>query len=259
MAPGAVLVTGATAGIGREFCRQLAGRGHDLIAVARDAVRLREVAGELERAHGVSVTVLPADLTRDDELDRVVERIAERPELALLVNNAGFGTTGGLASAPPEQQERMLRLHVLAPMRLTRAALPGLLGRGRGGVINVSSIASFLYGAGTVNYCASKAYLRIFSEGLAAELAGSGLRIQALCPGFTRTEFHQRMGPGAGDRPRLLCMSAESVVGTSLRQFDRGGPVVCVPGLRYRLLLAGLDLVPRRWLGRFTGRRQRSV
>jgi uncharacterized protein len=259
MPPGAALVTGATAGIGREFCRQLAGRGHDLVAVARDAVRLREVATELERAHGVSVTVLPADLTHDDDVGRVVERIEELPGLSLLVNNAGFGTTGSLASAPPEQQERMLRLHVLAPMRLTRAALPGLLGRGRGGVINVSSIASFLYGAGTVNYCASKAYLRIFSEGLAAELAGSGVRIQALCPGFTRTEFHQRMGPVAGDRPRLLWMSAESVVGASLRHFDRDGPVVCVPGVRYRVLLAGLHLVPRRWLGRFTGRRQRRV
>ena len=238
MAPGTALVTGATAGIGREFCRQLAERGYDLLAVARDGDRLGELADELHRAHGVAVEPLPADLTRDDAVDRVIERIEGCPELSLLVNNAGFGTTGHFASVPAEQQDRMVRLHVLAPMRLTRAALPGLLARGRGGVINVSSIASFLYGAGTVNYCATKAYLTTFSEGLGAELRGTAVRVQALCPGFTRTEFHQRMGPGAGDRPELLWMSARSVVSTSLRQLERGGAVVCIPGLRYRLLLS---------------------
>jgi uncharacterized protein len=259
MSRGTALVTGATAGIGREFCRQLAARGHDLVVVARDGGRLREVADELERAHGVAVSVLVADLTRDADVDRVVSRIAELNDLALLVNNAGFGTTGTLATADAHEQEGMLRLHVLTPMRLTRAALPGLLRRASGGVINVSSVASFLYGAGTVNYAASKAYLRTFSEGLAVELAGSGVTVQALCPGFTRTEFHQRMGPDAGTRPRLLWMSAEAVVQTSLRDFDRGGPVVCVPGLRYRLLLGALHFVPRRFLGRLTRRRLRKV
>ena len=106
-----------------------------------------------------------------------------------------------------------------------------------------------------VNYCATKAYLTTFSEGLGAELRGTAVRVQALCPGFTRTEFHQRMGPGAGDRPELLWMSADSVVSASLRQLERGGAVVCIPGLRYRLLLAGLRLVPRRLIGRLTGRR----
>jgi uncharacterized protein len=259
MAPGAALVTGASAGIGREFCRQLGARGHDLVVVARDAQRLGELARELERSFGIAVRVVPADLARDDDVDRLVALIAGLPDLTLLVNNAGFGTTGTLATAPADRQERMLRLHVLAPMRLTRAALPGLLRRGSGGIINVSSVASFLYGAGTVNYCATKAYLRTFSEGLAVELTGTGVGVQALCPGFTRTEFHQRMGPGTGDRPRLLWMSAESVVRASLRQLDRRGPVICVPGLRYRLLLAALHLVPRRLLGRLTGRRARQV
>ena len=259
MTPGTALVTGATAGIGREFCRQLAARGHDLVLVARDGERLDTLAAELRREHGVSAQALPADLSRDDAVDRVATLIAETPDLSLLVNNAGFGTTGFLVSTPAAPQEQMLRLHVLAPMRLTRAALPGLIARRRGGVINVSSIASFFYGAGAVNYSATKAYLTTFSEGLGAELKGTGVRVQALCPGFTRTEFHQRMGPAAGDRPRFLWLSAESVVAASLRQLERGGPVICIPGLRYKLLVGALRLLPRRLLGSITGRRDQPV
>jgi short-subunit dehydrogenase len=259
MGRGTALVTGATAGIGREFCRQLAARGHGLILVARDADRLRALARELAQAHGIAAEPHPADLTLDGAVDGLIRRIEATADLTLLVNNAGFGTTGRLATAPADQQAGMVRLHALTPMRLTRAALPGMLARGRGGIINVSSVASFVYGAGTVNYNATKAYLTTFSEGLGVELRGTGVRVQALCPGFTRTEFHQRMGPGAGNRPRLMWMSAESVVSASLRQLDRAGPVVCVPGFRYRLLLAGLRLVPRRLIGRLTGRRAPRV
>jgi uncharacterized protein len=207
----------------------------------------------------VAAAVLAADLARDADVDRVVARIADTPALTLLVNNAGFGTTGSVANAPPEQQEAMLRLHVLAPMRLTRAALPGFLARRRGAIVNVSSIASFIYSAGSVNYCATKAYLTTFTEGLAAELSGTGVRAQALCPGFTRSEFHQRMGPGAGDRPRLMWMTAESVVRASLEQLARGGPVICVPGLRYKLVVALVRLLPRRAIGLVTGRGFRRV
>lgn len=253
---GAALVTGASAGIGREFCRQLAARGYDLIVVARDANRLDALANELGSAHGVRVEVLPADLTRDADVDRVAHRAATDPALAMLVNNAGFGTVGSLATAPPEQQEAMLRLHVLAPMRLTRAALPGMLSRRRGAIINVSSVAGFIYSPGNVNYCASKAYLTTFTEGLALELAGTGVAAQALCPGFTHTEFHQRMGPDSRRRPQFMWLTAEGVVRASLRQIERGGPVVCVPGLRYKVLVAIVGLLPRRAVGLLTGRRR---
>ncbi|HET7469956.1 MAG TPA: SDR family oxidoreductase [Gemmatimonadales bacterium] len=253
MAAGTALVTGASAGIGREFCRQLAARGLDLIVVARDAARLDTLADELGAAHGVRVEALPADLTRDADVNRVAERAANHPALTLVVNNAGFGTVGSLATAPPEQQEAMLRLHVLAPMRLTRAALPGMLSRRQGGIINVSSVAGFLYSPGNVNYCASKAYLTTFTEGLALELAGTGVTAQALCPGFTHTEFHQRMGPDSRRRPPFMWLTAEAVVRASLRQLDRGGPVVCVPGLRYKVLVALLRLLPRRAIGLLTG------
>lgn len=259
MAAGTALVTGASAGIGREFCRQLAARGHDLILVARDANRLRALGAELAAAHGVAAEPLAADLTRDEEVDRVVARLQGAPALTLLVNNAGFGTAGTLVSTDAEAQDRMLRLHVLAPMRLTRTVLPGLIQRGRGAIVNVSSIASFVYAAGSVNYCASKAYLRTFTEGLATELSGTGVQAQALCPGFTRTEFHQRIGPRAGDHRRFMWMTAESVVRTSLAQLDRRGPVVCIPGLGYRLLVGLIRLLPRRSLRLVTGRAYRRV
>ena len=157
----------------------------------------------------------------------------------------------------------MLRLHTLAPMRLTQAALSVLLNNRQGAIVNVSSVASFLYSAGSVNYCASKAYLTTFTEGLAAELRGTGVHAQALCPGFTRTEFHQRMtaggDPRAAGRPRLLWMTAESVVRASLRRLEHGGPVVCIPGLRYKLIIGLVRLLPRRAIGVMTGRRHRRV
>jgi short-subunit dehydrogenase len=274
---GTALITGATAGIGAAFARQLAARGYDLVLVARDQARLEALAAELGERHAVRAEVLAADLSGDEGVERVVGRIAALPSLALLVNNAGFGTAGPLATAPVEVQERMLRLHVLAPMRLTRAALPGLLARaalpgrperaalpGRlerpaAAVVNVSSVASFLYAAGSVNYCASKAYLTTFSEGLGAELAGTGVQVQALCPGFTRTEFHQRIGPAAGDHPDWMWLTADAVVRASLAQLDRRGPVVCVPGLHYKLLVAVVRLLPRRLIGVLTGRGYRRM
>jgi short-subunit dehydrogenase len=254
MGAGTALVTGASAGIGREFCRQLAGRGYDLVVVARDAARLQVLARELESRHRIGVEPLAADLAADAEVDRVAARIRGSGELTMLVNNAGFGTLGSLATAPPEQQERMVRLHVLAPMRLTQAALPGFLerARDRGAVVNVSSVASFIYSPGNVNYCATKAYLTTFSEGLATELRGTGVQVQALCPGFTRSEFHQRMGEDGGTRPWFMWLTAEEVVRASLRQLDRRGGVLCVPGLGYRLLVGLIRHLPRPLIGRLT-------
>jgi short-subunit dehydrogenase len=249
------VVTGASAGIGKEFSERLAARGYDLIVVARDAARLENLRQQLEGKHEVAVEVFPADLTIDTDVSLLAERLTRSPQLALLVNNAGFGSRGTLADASPALQEAMLRLHVVAPMRLTQAALPVLLQNRRGAIVNVSSMASFLYSAGNVNYCATKAYLTTFSEGLAAELAGTGIRVQALCPGFTHSEFHARMKADVGSLPRWMWMSAGSVVETSLRRLERGGPVVCVPGLRNKLMVSLLRLAPRRLIGRVTNLR----
>jgi short-subunit dehydrogenase len=247
------LVTGASAGIGREFCLQLAARGYDLLVAARDVPRLEALRRELEETAGIAVDVFPADLSLDDDVSRLVGLVAASPRLELLVNNAGFGTRGPLADASPSRQEAMLRLHTLAPMRLSQAALPVLLKKGRGAIVNVSSVASFVYSANNVNYCATKAYLTTFSEGLAEELRGSGVRVQALCPGFTHSEFHDRMQVDPRALPRWMWLSAEQVVKASLRNLRRGGPVVCVPGLRYKLMVMGIRHAPRRliaWVSR---------
>jgi uncharacterized protein len=255
---GLAVVTGASAGIGREFAGQLAKRGYDLLLVARDRDRLTGVADSLASTHGVGAEAFQADLSRDDDVTRLAERIAASPRLTLLVNNAGFGTRGRLAEVDPGRQVAMVRLHTLAPMRLTQAALPVMLRNRAGAVVNVSSVASFIYSAGNANYCATKAYLTTFSEGLAAELAGTGVRVQALCPGFTRTEFHSRMAEP--DRlPGFAWLSAEAVVEHSLRCLDRGGPTVCIPGLRFRIVVGIIRLTPRRLIGWITRRRYERV
>jgi uncharacterized protein len=254
------VVTGASAGIGKEFCERLARRGYDLIVVARDGNRLEALRQDLEPRHGIAVEVFPADLTIDTDVSLVAERLTRSAGLTLLVNNAGFGTRGALADASPALQEAMLRLHVVAPMRLTQAALPVLLRNGRGAIVNVSSMASFIYSPGNVNYCASKAYLTNFSEGLAAELAGTGIRVQALCPGFTHTEFHGRMQLDAATLPPpWMWTSAGKVVETSLRRLERGGGVICVPGLRNKLIVLLLRLIPRRLIGRLARLRETRV
>jgi len=255
------VVTGASGGIGREFCEQLAARGYDLLVVARDRSRLEALAADLGARRGVQVEVLAADLSRDSDIGRVAARLATEPRLALLVNNAGFGTRGHLADADPERQVAMLMLHVVAPMRLSQAVLPSLLRHRSGAIVNVSSLAGFIHSPGKTNYCATKAYLTTFSEGLAAEVAGSGVRVQALCPGFTRSEFHHRMQVDPGSRDGFRWMSAESVVRASLRSLARGGggggPVICVPGLANKVLVGLIRLTPRRvvgWLARVRAR-----
>ncbi|MBI3790732.1 MAG: SDR family NAD(P)-dependent oxidoreductase, partial [Gemmatimonadetes bacterium] len=188
------VVTGASAGLGKVFAQRLAAAGHDVALVARDAARLEALAAELSAAHGVAAEAWPADLAQAAQVDGLVARLRAHPRLAVLVNNAGFGTNGVLAKADPAGQEQMVAVHVMATSRLSQAALPGMLDRRRGTIINVSSVASFTATMGNVNYCATKAYIRVFSEALALECAGRGVTVQALCPGFTYSEFHDRVG-----------------------------------------------------------------
>ena len=254
---GLAVVTGASAGIGRAFAQRLAGRGYDLLLVARDRARLDALRAGLIERHGVAVECFPADLARDDEVTRLIERLRRAPALVLLVNNAGFGTSGLLVDIDPARQSEMLHLHVLAPMRLSQAVLPLFRHERGGAIINVASVAAFAVSAGHVNYCASKTYLLAFSDGLAAEVAGTGVRVQALCPGFTRSEFHARAELDDTAIPRWLWMSTDAVVEASLRQLERGGPVLCVPGFRYRLAVGLLRLLPRPLAVRLARRRAR--
>jgi uncharacterized protein len=232
-------ITGASSGIGEAYARALAAEGWDLVLIARRQQRLESLAQELRERHSVGVEVLVADLARQGDTERVAYRLGGMETLELLVNNAGFGLPGAFWELSPEGHRSMLDVHVLATVRLTRAAVPGMLARGRGAVVNVASIAAF-FAVGSTAYHASKAYLVAFSRGLSYELAGSGVRVQALCPGFTYTGFHDSdvyQGDERERTPRWMWMEAGPVVEESLRALGRNR-VVCVPGLRNRLLLA---------------------
>ena len=244
------VITGASAGIGKEFARQLAERGFDLLLVARDHERLKTLGAELTSAYGVETEAWPADLSRDDMMRTLAERIARDERVLLLVNNAGFGTKGKLATRPVAEQATMLELHVMAPMLLTRAVLPGMINRREGRIINVASVASFTASPGNVNYCATKAYERVFMEGLAMELQGTGVQVQALCPGFTHTEFHDRMQIDKSKGiPAWMWLNADRVVRESLDACFRDGPTVVIPGKRYKLIVMALRYMPM-WVRR---------
>lgn len=251
------LITGASAGIGRSFAESLARRGYDLVLVARSTDRIEALGRELTGRHQVSCETWTADISTDAGREEVAGRIAALPRLDLLVNNAGFATTGKLAKIDLGPQMEMLRLHVLAPMRLCRAALPRMIEHGAGGIINVSSIAGFLYGPGNVNYSASKAYLTSFSLGLDTEVSGSGVRVQALCPGFTHTEIHDEMPHVKRQVPSWLWMNSGRVAEISLRHLEAGGPVICVPGTRNRLIRRLLALLPHALRRRLAVRRKK--
>ncbi|MBI5576453.1 MAG: SDR family oxidoreductase [Deltaproteobacteria bacterium] len=232
------LVTGASSGIGAVYARRLAAEGYDLILVARRKDRLEKLAEELEANHGAAVEVLAADLTDDADLRKVEERIARAGELEFLVNNAGFGTRGLFFQAPVEEPDRMHRLHVIAAVRLCHAALSGMVARGKGTLVNVSSVAAFGQSHGNAGYCATKAWMNSFTEGLRLDLdaAGSPVKVQALCPGYTLTEFHDASGIGREHTPAAWWMSAEDVVDASLRGLSRGKLFV-VPGSLIRSLM----------------------
>src|SRR5574341_1532777 len=237
------LVTGASAGIGTAFAERLAHDGYDLVVVARSRERLDALAQRLHKEQHSTVEVLPADLTDSAQL-RVVEKFVEDADLDLLVNNAGFGTVGAFAELGVDKEEAEIRLNVVALVRLTRAALPAMIARGRGSIINVSSMAGLQPAPYNATYGATKAFVNSFTEALHEELRRTGVRVQALCPGFTRTEFQERAGVDVSDLPSFMWMQPEGVVAASLAGLRRG-EVVCVPGLGNRALAAVTGMIPR--------------
>jgi hypothetical protein len=247
---GCALVTGASAGLGREFAEQLAAEGHDLVLVARDRSRLRSVADELRTRHGVAVEVLPADLADRAELQRVADRVADQQRpVDLLVNNAGFGQRKDFLVNDVEEEQRAVDLMVGAVMVLSQAAGRAMRERRRGAILNVSSVAAF---TAMGHYSAIKSYVNVLSEGLATELSGYGVTVTAVCPGFTRTEFHDRAGMNMSRLPEALWLDAPTVVRESL-QAVRAGEVVAVPSLPYKGVVAVLRVAPRRVTRRVAG------
>ncbi len=235
------LVTGATAGIGWTYARKLAEQGHDVVLVARDAARLEQRADEL-RLLGVEAEALAAVLSDRDQVERVAQRLRDpdRP-VDLLVNNAGFGIRTPFTRSDVREEERMLDVLVRAVLVLSHSAANAMRERGHGAVVNVSSVAGF---AAMGSYSAAKAWVTTFSEALAQELSGSGVRVQALCPGFTRTEFHQRGGMRMRGMPDLAWLDADELVATSLRDLRRGR-VVSIPSARYKAVAAVLRFAPK--------------
>jgi short-subunit dehydrogenase len=224
------LVTGASAGLGVEFCRQLAERCDVIIAVARRGERLAQLAEELSGR--AEVHPVEADLTTVEGVARTMEALRQQGPVDYLVNNAGFGTFGAFPDLGIEGQREMVSLHIDASITLCRAAIPFMRERGRGHIINVSSVGAFLPSAGIAVYGASKAFLNFFSLALQAELEGTGIEVQALCPGYTHTDFHrdlERQGFSKGQVPQQMWMEAPDVVAASLAALG-SGRVLVVPG-----------------------------
>jgi short-subunit dehydrogenase len=247
------LITGATAGIGAAFARRLAADGFSLVLVARDGDRLDRAAGEHRRRYGVEVETLPADLSTDEGLSAVEERLARGVDL--LVNNAGFGHRDPFLEVPVADELTMLRVHCEAVLRLTYAALPPMRERGRGGVVNVASVAAF-FSRGT--YSASKAWVVNFSASVANEIAGSGVRVMALCPGFVRTEFHERAGMDTGGIPGFLWLDADRVARAAMRDLALGRRV-SVPDPRYKAIVGVGRLIPLGVTGAISARLGRRM
>lgn len=237
------LVTGATSGIGAAFASRLAQKGFDLILHGRRQKELMDRAKNLERIYSTSVEIIIAELSRPDEIRKVEERINSLDRLDMLVNNAGYWEPGVFWEHSPDSLEAMIMVHNVAPVRFIRAALPRMLERDKGDIINVSSLGAYLNMVTLENYGATKAYLISFTESLHVALMGTGIRVQALTPGFTVTEFHSRLGADFTKEQRTW-MQPEEVVDESLRALGKG-PVVCIPGFKRRFIVKLASMLPR--------------
>lgn len=236
---GIAVVTGAAGGLGSAFARQLAERGYRLLLVDRRQGPLEQLCESITAKQGVSAEPYVADFGQREEVQRLAQRLAQTTELEVLVNNAGFGTTGYFADTDAGFLLSMVDVHIAAPTILTRAALPGLLERDRGNIINVSSVGGFIHCAGNAQYGATKNYLAVFAQSLHDELRGTNVRVQALCPGYVRTQFHgaeTMVGYDPRQSPKdSWWMTPDEVVAYSLKQMH-GKQAVVVPGLGYRIV-----------------------
>jgi short-subunit dehydrogenase len=236
------LVTGATAGIGAAYAKLLAKEGYDLILVARDKKRLTDTAKSLSKEFGVKCEILVTDLTKSAQLAKVEKRLASKVKpIEVLINNAGFGINKSFLDSERDAEQELLDVLVTAPMRLTHSVLPIMKERNSGTVVNVSSVASWIAGG---TYSAAKSYLTVFTESLHTELRGTKVNISALCPGFTRTEFHERGRMKMTGLPNFMWLSAEMVVAHSWKA-AKANKAICIPGWQYLILSSISRFGPR--------------
>ena len=251
------LITGATAGIGAAYAKLLAKEGFDLVLVARDLPRLKGVAKELSKLYKIKAETIKADLTKPAQLAKVEKRLANNSKpIEVLINNAGFGLKDSFLVSNLAKEQELLDVVVTAPMRLSHAVLPGMIKRNSGSIVNVSSVASFIAGG---TYSAAKSYLTVFSEYLHTELRDTNIKVSALCPGFTRTEFHARGKMKMSGLPNYMWTTVDQVVAKSWR-YVKAGKVICIPGWQYMLLSSIARIAPRplvRKLGIKIRRKQR--
>ncbi|MDO5580656.1 MAG: SDR family NAD(P)-dependent oxidoreductase [Planctomycetia bacterium] len=236
-------ITGASSGFGQTFAQKLAARGYDLLLIARRKGRLDQLAEDLHNQYGIEAEVLAADLSSDADLQKAEERIESLPSLYYMINNAGFGGNKVFPDVDIAVETGMIKVHCLATMRLSRAALVPMIAKGSGRIINLASVAGFLTGDGSADYSSTKAWVISFSKSLQCDVGRKGIRVQALCPGFTRTGFHDaetmKDSPIKKTVPDFLWLKADRVVACSLRSIERPAffyRVICIPGLLYKTI-----------------------
>ncbi len=240
------LVTGASSGIGKAFAEQLAARGSHLVLVARDETRLEALAASLVQTHGVEVEVLVADLGNASQLAAVEERLAyEEAPVDLLVNNAGMGSHGKFHESSIDHEVNVVKVNVIAVQRLTHAVAAVMAKRGKGKILNVSSVAAFGPSPTVATYAATKAFVSSFSQAIAVELAPKGVTVSCICPGLTRTEFQQRSNSDSKGVPDRLWLSADEVAASGLEGIEKA-KFLYVPTFKYKVYTKVLKFVPVR-------------
>ena len=250
------MVTGATAGIGESFTRVLAREGFNIVLVARDLERMKERAATLESQFNIQTTIVQADLATDDGCAKVEKYITDN-QIEVLINNAGFGINKAFSMSELNSEQQLLDVLVRTPMRLMHTVIPQMKARNSGSIVNVSSVAGWIAGG---TYSAAKSYLTVLSESLHTELRGTGIKISALCPGFTRTEFHERGRMRMNGLPNFMWLSADRVVSQAWKE-NQNGKVLSVPGWQYLILSTVSRFGPRplvRKLGMNVRVRQRN-
>ena len=241
-------ITGATSGIGAEFAKRFAKQGYDLMITGRRKEKIESLSNTLSKENDINAEVIVAELSDDKKVDLLAERIKKTPNLEILVNNAGFAKEKFFHEEDFSTHEIMLKVHTLALVRLCHAALPNMVSQGRGKIINVSSLLAFTPAPNNAVYCASKAFVKLLTESMYLELQGTGVQVQALCPGFTRTDFHEKMGFDKNtfykDKGMMKAMTPEEVVDISLQYLEKN-KVLCVPGWNNKLARFLLKVLPQ--------------